>query len=116
MKSFTKKSFLQKIIITILVALLLSNLIVPTISKAETDSDEIGGVLFSPIQFLTLALGDTLLLVANSCAYGELVDPIMTLSESWNAFSISRVALSIISRTNRNGSSININSIRIMGI
>lgn len=102
MKSFTKKSFLQKIIITLLVILILSNFIMPTISKAEedVDMDEVGGVLFSPIQFLVLGIGDTLLWIANTCAYGEEVDPIMTLSESWNAFSITNVALGLLSRRN----------------
>lgn len=99
MKSFMKKGFLQKIIIAIVVVIILSNFIMPTISKAEdVDMDEVGGVLFSPIQYLLLGIGDTLLWVANTCAYGEEVDPIITLSESWSAFSITNIALSIITR------------------
>lgn len=116
MKSFTKKGFLQKIITTIVIVLLLTNFIVPTISTADVDADEVGGVLFSPIQYLALGIGDTLLWLANTCAYGEEVDPILTLSESWNAFSITKIALSILSRTGRNGYSKYIDNIRIMGI
>lgn len=116
MKSFTKKTFLQKIIITVLVALLLSNFIVPAISRADVDMDEVGGVLFTPIQHLVLGIGDTLLWLANTCAYGEEVDPIMTLSESWNAFSITKNAFAIISRANRNVHIEYIMVIRILGI
>ena len=100
MKNFTKKSILQKTIIAILVVLLLTNFIAPTIILADDDDvdmDEVGGVLFSPIQFLVLGIGDTLLWIANTCAYGEEVDPIMTLSESWSAWSITKDLLLLIS-------------------
>ena len=99
MKNFSKKSILQKTIIAIVVALLLTNFMAPTIILAEDeiDMDEVGGVLFSPIQFLVLGIGDTLLWLANTCAYGEEVDPIMTLSESWSAWSITESALLIMS-------------------
>ena len=72
MKNFSKKSILQKTIIAIVVTLLLTNFMAPTIILAEDeiDMDEVGGVLFSPIQFLVLGIGDTLLWLANTCAYG----------------------------------------------
>lgn len=66
MKSFTKKSFLQKIIITILVALLLSNFIVPTYSQAD-----IGGVLISPIVDFVCSLGDIVINLLQRCMTGD---------------------------------------------
>lgn len=112
MKIFTRKDILQKKkviqkVILILVFLILFNFMSPTIVKA-VDADEVGGVLFSPIQFLVLGIGDTLMWLANSCAYGEEVDPILTLSESWSAFSITNIALAIITRTYRISNYINI--------
>lgn len=86
MKNFTKKGILQKTIIAILVALLIFNFISPTVIAADSDDDEdlrdVGGVLFRPIQYLVLGLGDTFMYLANACAYGWDVDPILTLSTS----------------------------------
>ena len=83
MKNFTKRSLLQKIIITVLATLLILNFIMPNIILAK-DEDEsgIGGVLFKPIQYLVLGLGDTAMWLVNTCAYGEEIDPILTLSTS----------------------------------
>lgn len=87
MKNFTKKSILQKTIIAILVALLLSNFIMPTVILADTTEEneslkDVGGVLFKPIQYLVTGLGDTIMWLANTCAFGTSVDPILTLSTS----------------------------------
>ena len=53
MKNIAKKSILQKITITILTVLLLSNFIVPTYSHADW-----GGALMSPIVDLLCSVGD----------------------------------------------------------
>lgn len=85
MKNFTKRSLLQKISITILATILILNFIMPNIILAkDEDEDEsgIGGVLFKPIQYLVIGLGDTAMWLVNTCAYGEEVDPILTLSTS----------------------------------
>lgn len=85
MKNFTKRSLLQKISITILATILILNFIMPNIILAkDEDEDEsgIGGVLFKPIQHLVIGLGDTAMWLVNTCAYGEEVDPILTLSTS----------------------------------
>lgn len=86
MKNFSKKSILQKTIIAILVALLLFNFISPTVIAADSDDNEdlkdVGGVLFRPIQYFTLGISDTLMYLANVCAYGWEVDPILTLNTS----------------------------------
>lgn len=86
MKKITQKSILQKIIISILSIMLLFNFILPTIIYAEEDQNEtlkeVGGVLFKPIQYLVLGLGDTAMWIVNTCAYGEEVDPILSLSTS----------------------------------
>ena len=83
MKNFTKRRLLQKITITILAAVLILNFIMPNIILAK-DEDEsgIGGVLFKPIQYLVLGLGDTAMWLVNTCAYGDEIDPILTLSTS----------------------------------
>lgn len=83
MKNFTKRRLLQKITITILATLLILNFIMPNIILAK-DEDEsgVGGVLFRPIQYLVLGLGDTAMWLVNTCAYGEEIDPILTLSTS----------------------------------
>lgn len=77
MKIFTKKGVVQKIII-VLVAVLLFNFIVPNISRAE---DDYGGVLFAPIQFLVLAIGDTAMDILGTALYGN-SDPVITISTS----------------------------------
>ena len=86
MKKNTQKSILQKITISILSIMLLFNFILPTIIYAEEDQNEtlkeVGGVLFKPIQYLVLGLGDTAMWIVNTCAYGEEVDPILSLSTS----------------------------------
>lgn len=100
MKKFTKKGILQKTIIAILVAILISNFIVPTLVRAEDETDdedtlnEVGGVLFKPIQFLSLGIGDTLMYLANACAYGVDIDPILTLSTSTKTF-FERIGLAV---------------------
>lgn len=83
MKNFTKRRLLQKISITVLATLLILNFIMPNIILAK-DEDEsgVGGVLFRPIQYLVLGLGDTAMWLVNTCAYGEEIDPILTLSTS----------------------------------
>ena len=59
MKVFTKKSILQKIIISILVILLLINFITPTYSNAS--AADVGGVLLSPIIDLLCSIGDVVI-------------------------------------------------------
>ena len=66
MKNFTKKSILQKKIIAILVALLLSNFIVPTYSHADA-----GGVLLSPIVDLLCSVGDAVINLLQVAMTGE---------------------------------------------
>lgn len=65
MKSFAKKGFLQKIIITVVVALLLSNFIVPTYSHADW-----GGVLISPVVDLLCSIGDAVINLLQRCMTG----------------------------------------------
>ncbi len=65
MKNRTKKSMLQKIIITILTILLLSNFIMPTYSHAD-----IGGVLLTPITDLLCSLGDAVINLLQKCMMG----------------------------------------------
>ena len=69
MKNFNKKSILQKTIIAILIALLLSNFIVPTYSHA--DASEFGGVLISPIVDLICSLGDAVINLLQTCMTGN---------------------------------------------
>lgn len=57
MKGITKKGFLQKIIISVIVALLLSNFIVPTYSHAGFISN-VGGVLANAMIDLVAMIGD----------------------------------------------------------
>lgn len=66
MKNFTKKSILQKIIITMLTVLLLMNFIIPNVSKAE--AKEVGGVLLKPVTELLIVAGDAIMYIANVCA------------------------------------------------
>lgn len=68
MKNFNKKSILQKTIIAILIALLLSNFIVPTYSHAD---GEFGGVLISPIVDLICSLGDAVINLLQTCMTGN---------------------------------------------
>lgn len=93
MKIFTKKGIVQKIII-VLVALILFNFIVPNISRA---ADDYGGVLFAPIQFLVLALGDTVMDILGTSLYGN-SDPVITISTSTTWQTITQW-LSLISNT-----------------
>lgn len=93
MKNFTKKSILQKIIITILIVMLFTNFISPNIVKAN--ESDIGGVLFSPIQALIVGLGDVIMWLENACTgYHGL--PIITISESidWSNF-LKNITLSL---------------------
>lgn len=82
MKKFTEKGLLQKTIISLLTALLLFNFIMPNFVLAKDDEMGVGGVLFVPIQYLVTGLSDTVMWLVNTCAFGEEVDPIITLSTS----------------------------------
>lgn len=66
MKNFTKKSILQKTIIAIILALLLSNFIVPTYSHAD-----IGGVLMDPVTDFLCTIGDAVINVLQRCMTGD---------------------------------------------
>lgn len=66
MKSFAKKGFLQKIIITIVAVLMLSNFIVPTYSHADW-----GGVLISPVVDLLCSIGDGVINLLQKCMTGN---------------------------------------------
>ena len=70
MKKYTKKGFMQKIIISILLVFMVSAIITPTISRA----DDFGGVLFSPIRDLLTALGDIGMKISNT-AVGKIDEP-----------------------------------------
>lgn len=69
MKVFTKKSILQKIIISILVILLLINFITPTYSNAS--AADVGGVLLSPIIDLLCSIGDVVINILQRCMMGD---------------------------------------------
>lgn len=69
MKVFTKKSILQKIIISILVILLLINFITPTYSNAS--AADVGGVLLSPIIDLLCSIGDVVINLLQRCMMGD---------------------------------------------
>lgn len=62
MKKLQKTSILQKTIITMLIALLLSNFVIPTYSQAG-----IGGVLMDPIVDLICTIGDAIINVLQKC-------------------------------------------------
>lgn len=81
MKNFTKKSILQKTIIAILVALLLSNFIVPTYSHAD-----VGGVLLSPIVDLLCSVGDAVINLLQVCMTGSFGSK--NLNFSFNTFMV----------------------------
>ena len=66
MKNLNKKSILQKTIIAILIALLLSNFMVPTYSHAD-----LGGVLMDPIADLLCSLGDVVINVLEKFMTGD---------------------------------------------
>lgn len=70
MKVFTKKSILQKTIISLLVILITINFITPTYSNAGTAAD-IGGVLLSPIMDLICSVGDVIINVLQRCMMGD---------------------------------------------
>lgn len=69
MKNLSKKSILQKTIIAILIALLLSNFIAPTYSQAT--GSEFGGVLISPIVDLFCSVGDAVINLLQVCMTGN---------------------------------------------
>ena len=81
MKNFSKKSILQKTIIAILVALLLSNFIVPTYSHAD-----VGGVLLSPIVDLLCSVGDAVINLLQVCMTGSFGSK--NLNFSFNTFMV----------------------------
>ena len=62
----TRKGFLQKMIITIAIALLCTNFIAPTIAQAD-----MGGVLFDPISDLLCSIGDAVINVLQKCMTGD---------------------------------------------
>ena len=66
----TRKSFLQKIIITIAVALLCTNFIAPTVSSAVT-AQSVGGVLFDPFSDLLCSIGDGVINLLQKCMTGD---------------------------------------------
>ena len=66
MKIFSQKSFIQKMIIT-LVIVILFNFIAPNISRAK---DDYGGVLFKPIQALLCGLGDSIMILLGKSLTG----------------------------------------------
>ena len=66
MNKILKSTILQKIIISIFVIITLSNFIFPI--KVQASEMDLGGVLFRPIQTLVVALGDTLMWIANACS------------------------------------------------
>lgn len=68
MKNFTKKSILQKTIIAIIIALLLSNFIVPTYSHAARD---VGGILLDPISDFLCSIGDVVINLLQKCMTGD---------------------------------------------
>lgn len=96
MRSFTKKSILQKIIISILAIILLTNFMFPNISKAVGDT--VGGVLFEPIQALLTVLGDGIMLIINKCAGNNVTawseDPILVF---WSGLSSIQIPIFQIS-------------------
>ena len=65
MKIFTKKGFLQKTIIVILMVLCV-NFIVPTYSSAD-----IGGAIFDPISDLLASIGDAVVNLLQRCMTGD---------------------------------------------
>lgn len=69
MKVFTKKSILQKIIISILVILLIINFITPTYSNAS--AADVGGVLLSPIIDFLCSIGDVVINLLQRCMMGD---------------------------------------------
>lgn len=81
MKGVTKKGFLQKIIITVIVALLLTNFIVPTYSHADW-----GGVLISPVVDLLCSIGDAVINLLQKCMTGEFGSK--EINFSMNAFMV----------------------------
>ena len=68
MKNTTKKSIIQKIIISVLTVLLLANFMIPTISRAE-DGD-LPDTALSIIQRAIIAIGDGVMWLANGLVSG----------------------------------------------
>ncbi|MBP3256174.1 MAG: hypothetical protein J6M60_06805 [Clostridia bacterium] len=68
MKNTTKKSIIQKIIISVLTIFILANFITPTISRAE-DGD-IADTVFSVLQKITVSIGDGIMWVVNGVVSG----------------------------------------------
>ena len=66
MKNYTKKGILQKIIISIAIVLMFTNIFMPTVVRAE----DFGGVLFKPIQQFFVAIGDCFMWLANHTTGG----------------------------------------------
>lgn len=77
MKKFTKKSVIQKIV-SILTIIILFEHTVPNVAKA---SDDWGGVLFTPVQTFTLAIGDVFSNLIDFTVVGE-SGSVLTLSRS----------------------------------
>ena len=67
MKNYTKKGILTKLIISIAVIIGITNTIFPSIVRAE----DVGGVLFKPIQLLFVTVGDAFMWLANKTVGGK---------------------------------------------
>lgn len=98
MKVFTQKSILQKIIIAIIIVILF-NFIAPNICRAIDDDENWGGVLFTPIQALSLAFGDGIMYIISSSLMGESIDNVVTLSTSSTLGGAIRTVITVIRRT-----------------
>lgn len=92
MKEKMKKTFLQKTIIVIFTIILLINTIMPTVVYA--DDLDFGGVLFTPIQYLIITIGDIAMELVNVCS-GIDAYPIHHLAEGngWQPFAENDEAL-----------------------
>ncbi len=76
MKLFTNKNFIQKIILIFIVIMLLQYAIPTNVSNADW-----GGVLFLPIQELSLAIGDVGTTALNLFVNGEATGAVLTLDK-----------------------------------
>lgn len=79
------KDIKQKIIISIILAIMIFNFIVPTYSKANVGDigDSVGGTLFEPIVDFLAILGDGLNWIVNYVAAGEAQDIMLTGKDAY---------------------------------
>ena len=96
MKILKPKSMTQKIIIAICTIVMVFNFIYPNISSAldienvgKKVKDTYGGILFAPIQFLVLKLGDTAMWIFNMIT-GQVGDNIITISKTVDFWDIAK--------------------------